>query len=70
MADEQPRTVRFCIHCGSQRVLKLGLCEVCNEMVCDHCGNTQLAKGQRKAVHTTCLRRHDSEGFSMIKFVK
>lgn len=70
MADEQLRETRFCIHCGTPKVLKLGLCDVCNEMVCDHCGNTQFSHGKRTAVHNACLRRHQGEGFSMIKFVK
>ena len=70
VTDEPFREVRLCIYCGSTKVLRLGLCDVCNQMVCDHCGNTQIAQGKRIVVHNACMHKHEGEGFSMIKFVK
>jgi hypothetical protein len=62
--------VRFCLHCGATKALRLGDCSVCHEMVCEHCGNTQFSKGVRSVAHDQCLKKSDDSGFSMIKFVK
>jgi len=70
VTDESPRMVRYCLHCGAANSVRLGNCKVCHEMVCEHCGNTQLSQGVRYAIHGKCLRHDDGSGFSMIKFVK
>jgi hypothetical protein len=60
---------RMCRHCGAPDARKLGFCSVCELAVCDHCGNVQYVRGERRIVHNACLR-NDENSFSMIKFVK
>jgi hypothetical protein len=58
-----------CPHCGSTATRQLGECSVCHRIVCEHCGNLQIAGGARKVTHRECLKNADDH-FSMIKFVK
>lgn len=59
----------FCTYCGAKGTRRLGACDVCGRSVCERCGNTQHARGERKVTHDECLKRGDN-GFSMIKFVE
>lgn len=58
-----------CSYCATEDPTRLGICWVCDQAVCDKCGNVQYVKGERKVVHRACLNNSD-DGFSMIKFVK
>lgn len=59
----------MCPHCGSKETRRLGECSVCHRVVCDRCGNVQLASGVRTVTHRECLKKSDG-GFRMIKFVR
>lgn len=67
--DEHGVIRRICLHCGSSEARKLGECTVCHKVVCDHCGNTQMAMGKRLVTHQDCLSKA-RDGFKMIRFVK
>lgn len=60
---------RSCSYCGAVNPGLFGPCEVCGYMVCDHCGNVQHVRGNKRVTHNKCLTK-DAGGFSMIKFVK
>jgi hypothetical protein len=60
---------KMCPHCGSTAARRLGECSVCHRTVCEHCGNVQIAGGQRRVTHRECLRKADDH-FKMIKFVR
>jgi hypothetical protein len=60
---------QMCPHCGSTNTRRLGECSVCHRVVCEHCGNVQIAGGIRAITHRECLKKADGH-FSMIKFVK
>ncbi len=70
MAVDTRGVMRYCFHCGAPNVRRLGTCKVCDEAVCERCGNTQHVKGECFVVHDACQRKDDDSGFSMIKFVK
>jgi beta-glucosidase len=38
-------------------------------MVCERCGNVQIASGARRVTHRECLKNAEDH-FSMIRFVK
>ena len=48
---------------------RLGECSVCHRVVCEHCGNVQIASGERTVTHRECLKKADGQ-FRMIRFVK
>lgn len=60
---------RMCPHCGTRGSRRLGECSVCHRLVCENCGNIQIAHGERKIMHRECLKKDDGH-FRMIKFVK
>ena len=60
---------KMCPHCGSSNTRRLGQCSVCSRVVCEHCGNVQIASGVRRVTHRECLRKADDH-FKMIKFVR
>lgn len=59
----------MCPHCRAMDIRQLGECAVCHHAVCDRCGNVQVASGERRVAHNSCLK-HDSDAFKMIKFVR
>jgi hypothetical protein len=62
--------MRMCYHCGAPDALRLGTCRVCDEAVCERCGNTDHVKGEITAIHEKCRAKDGDGGFTMIKFVK
>ena len=60
---------KMCPHCGSTDTRRLGECSVCHRTVCEHCGNVQIASGERRVTHRECLRKADGH-FKMLKFVR
>ena len=60
---------KMCPYCGSESARRLGECSVCQRIVCEHCGNVQIAGGVRKVTHRECLKKADGH-FKMIRFVK
>jgi len=66
--SEKTGAMVICPFCGSTDVRRLGVCNVCNKTVCEHCGNVHITAGERRATHAECLRK-DNDSFSMIKFV-
>jgi hypothetical protein len=70
MSAEQRNVMRYCFHCGATDVTRLGTCRVCEEAVCERCGNTHYVQGECRVVHDACRHKDDDSAFSMIKFVK
>ena len=68
MPDSVP-TNQMCPHCGSLNARRLGECSVCHKVVCERCGNMQLAGGVRTVTHRECLKKADGH-FKMIRFVE
>lgn len=66
---ERAIPTKLCAHCGSMGAVRLGYCKVCRIAVCEKCGNTQYAHGEKEVTHNTCLDQ-TGDSFSMIKFVK
>jgi len=64
--------MRACPHCGSSDAVRLGVCGVCELIVCSSCGNSQYTGHGRRVYHDACLSKQPDEdsGFKMIKFVK
>jgi ribosomal protein L40E len=67
---DRSRIGHICNHCGAEDPVRLGKCEVCGLKVCTKCGNTQRSKGEAAIVHDSCLGEMETDGFSMIKFIK
>lgn len=63
------RLAGICPHCGAPDSRRLGVCTVCDRVVCDHCGNVQFVGGERRTTHAECLSK-DDDAFKMIKFVR
>lgn len=59
----------ICPHCRALDARLIGVCVVCTHAVCERCGNVQVAAGERRVAHNECLK-HDSDSFTMIKFVR
>jgi len=59
----------MCPHCGTKGTRRIGECSVCGRHACDHCGNVQFVRGERKVTHQECFKKH-GDSFTMIKFVK
>lgn len=70
MAEDSGSLKRMCPHCGNTNAVRLGLCAVCERIVCDRCGNTQYTSSGRKVYHEECFRKSGGGGFSMIKIIK
>jgi len=60
---------RVCGYCGSENTRRLGECSVCHRVACEHCGNVQIAAGERRITHRECLKKDDGH-FRMIRFVE
>lgn len=67
--QERADTMPVCRYCGSENVRRLGLCSVCDKLVCERCGNVHIIAGERRVTHTDCLHK-EKDSFSMIKFVE
>jgi hypothetical protein len=59
----------MCRHCAAFGVVRLGVCPVCGEAVCEKCGDTHHVRGEKEVIHQACLS-HDDSPFKMIRFVK
>ena len=59
----------MCPHCGTTATRRIGECNVCRRVACEHCGNVHYRGGDRVITHRECLAK-ESLGFKMIKFVK
>lgn len=66
--DEHGALRRSCPYCGAADARRLGDCSVCDRVVCEQCGNVQIAMGARTVTHHECLKK-SSSGFKMIRFV-
>jgi len=66
--DEHGALKRSCPYCAASDARRLGDCSVCGRVVCENCGNVQIAMGVRTVTHRECLKK-SSDGFKMIRFV-
>ncbi|MBI5230830.1 MAG: hypothetical protein HY876_01570 [Coriobacteriales bacterium] len=71
MAREDGAIRRVCPHCGSDDAVRLGVCTVCERIVCDRCGNIQHTAHGRRVCHDACLHKdQEGGGFKMIRLIK